>query len=123
MQLPGLAGRFRSGDLPPIQEFRRMPTPRRKVPPRRPAPVRPAFARIEAENQRPSLVHIDLRANEDRADLVAGTRVPVTSGRFVGEIVEVLGVRRTPVGMVVVRVRDASGVERTARASDLGRTA
>jgi hypothetical protein len=99
-----------------------MPTPRRKVPPRRPAPVRPAFAQIEVENQRPSLVHIDLRANEDRADLVAGLRVTVTGGRFAGDTVEVLGVRRTPVGMVVVRVRDAAGGVRTARASDLGRT-
>jgi hypothetical protein len=94
--------------------------PRRKAPFRRPA-VRPAAATTApvVERPTPTVARIDTHARDARADLVPGARVAVVSGRFVGQEVEIVEVRRTAAGLVVANVRTSDGTVRISRAVDL----
>ena len=98
--------------------------PRRKAPFRRPAarPAAPAAAPV-VERPTPTVARIDLHARDARVDLVPGSRVAVTGGRYAGQEVEVLSVRRTAAGLVIASVRAADGSVRIARAVDLAHVA
>ena len=99
-----------------------MPAPKRRVPPR-PAKAstrpRPAWM-TEAERPRPSLVRIETGALDARTDLAIGDRVVVTAGRFAGEEVEIVELKRSIIGLPVAVVRSPEGVNRMQRAADLG---
>jgi hypothetical protein len=98
--------------------------PRRKAPFRRP-PVRATVvpAAPVVERPVPTVARIDTHARDARADLLPGSRVTVVGGRYAGQEVEILSVRRTAAGLVVADVRPDDGPVRLSRAVDLGRSA
>ena len=99
-----------------------MPAPKRRVPPRPAKPTnrpRPAWM-TEAERPRPSLVRIETGALDARTDLAIGDKVLVTAGRFAGEEVEIVELKRSIIGLPVAQVRSADGAVRTQRSADLG---